>query len=63
LRREYLGLCLEFAGLAARLSADAPVEPAYGHPFFGELHARAWFAFQRIHDLDHAAQIEAIRGL
>ena len=29
---------------------------------FGELHARAWFLFQRTHDLDHVGQIEAIKA-
>ena len=28
------------------------------HPFFGQLHAREWLLFQRIHDLDHAGQVE-----
>ncbi len=62
LRREYLALSTEFAALAPRLTAGTVVDAVYGHPFFGELHARAWFAFQRIHDLDHVAQIEAIRA-
>ncbi|HAC19153.1 MAG TPA: hypothetical protein DCF78_11340, partial [Dehalococcoidia bacterium] len=28
------------------------------HTFFGQLHARAWYLFQRVHDLDHAQQID-----
>ena len=27
------------------------------HPFFGDLHARAWYLFQRVHDQDHAQQV------
>jgi len=37
------------------------VTPTSRHPMFGELHARAWYLFQRTHDLDHATQIEAIK--
>jgi hypothetical protein len=28
---------------------------------FGPLNAREWFLFQRLHDVDHAAQIRAVR--
>ena len=38
-----------------RLDTTAP------HPFFGELNCRAWFLFQRVHDLDHARQIQKIK--
>ncbi|HXH20907.1 MAG TPA: DinB family protein [Dehalococcoidia bacterium] len=40
-----------------RLDTTAP------HAFFGELNCRAWFLFQRIHDLDHARQIEKIKAM
>ncbi|HEY7270044.1 MAG TPA: DinB family protein [Dehalococcoidia bacterium] len=32
------------------------------HPWFGELNCRAWYLFQRIHDNDHAAQIQKIKA-
>jgi hypothetical protein len=38
------------------------LDPTATHPFFGELNCRAWFLFQRVHDLDHARQIEAIKA-
>ncbi len=38
------------------------LEPTAPHPFFGELNCRAWFLFQRIHDIDHARQIEKIKA-
>ena len=28
---------------------------------FGDLHARAWHLFQRVHDLDHMNQIAAVK--
>ena len=35
--------------------------PTSPHGFFGELHGRAWFIFQRVHDIDHANQVNAIK--
>ncbi len=32
------------------------------HPFFGELNCRAWFLFQRVHDIDHTRQIQKIKA-
>jgi hypothetical protein len=37
------------------------LEPTATHPFFGELNCRAWFLFQRVHDIDHTRQIERIK--
>jgi uncharacterized damage-inducible protein DinB len=44
-------------GLPEPPSFDATAE----HNFFGDLHSRAWYLFQRVHDLDHARQIAAIK--
>ncbi len=50
----------------ANLIEGLPEPPAYTftspHPFFGELHGRAWFIFQRVHDIDHANQVNAIKS-
>ena len=43
--------------LTQRLPPSPPTEPTAPHTMFGELHARAWYLFQRVHDLDHAGQI------
>lgn len=32
------------------------------HPWFGELNCRAWYLFQRVHDMDHTRQIEKIKA-
>ena len=42
------------------LSSETNVEATLDHPFFGPLNCREWAAFQRIHDGDHAGQIEQI---
>ena len=49
---------IAWTALTQRLPASPPTEPTAPHPMFGELHARAWYLFQRVHDLDHAGQIE-----
>ncbi len=51
---------IAFAALPARLPANADLDRTFLHMYFGELPARAWFAFQRIHDGAHLRQIEAI---
>ncbi len=42
-----------------------PEPPSYeirpSHPYFGPLHSRAWFMFQRVHDLDHVNQVNEIK--
>lgn len=37
------------------------LEPTAPHPFFGELNCRAWYLFQRVHDLDHVRQVQKIK--
>ncbi len=44
------------------LSPDANMEKRAEHPFFGELNCREWAVFQRIHDGDHAQQVEQIKA-
>ena len=42
--------------------AEANVDLRFRHFLFGELSCREWAAFQRVHDGDHAAQIEQIKS-
>jgi len=42
------------------ITDDMRHAPTYAHPWFGELPARAWFAFLRIHDEDHLGQLRQI---
>ena len=48
---------IAWTALTQKLPASPPTEPTAPHSMFGELHARAWYLFQRVHDLDHAGQI------
>lgn len=44
----------------ATLKGDEHLDVAWNHPFFGPLNWREWLLFLRIHDLDHARQVQAI---
>ena len=44
------------------LTPDANVGVTFDHPFFGALNCREWAVFQRIHEGDHAGQIEKIKA-
>lgn len=48
---------IELASLIRTLPEPPPLEGTHPHPFFGLLHCKAWYLFQRVHDLDHAGQI------
>ena len=61
LRRELRLNGTQFGTLAAALPEDAPLGPTAPHGMFGELHCRAWYIFQRIHDADHLTQFHSIR--
>ncbi|MCY3918586.1 MAG: DinB family protein [Chloroflexi bacterium] len=61
LRRELLRGSVDFSAIGTRFPDDASLEPTAPHPFFGPLHCRAWFLFQRVHDQDHARQVQAIK--
>lgn len=39
---------------------DEHLDVTWRHPFFGDLNWREWLLFLRIHDLDHARQLQAI---
>ena len=42
------------------VTGDEHLEVKWNHPFFGDLNWREWILFLRLHDGDHARQIEAI---
>lgn len=51
---------IEWTTVIHQLPPRPSIEPTAPHGMFGELHARAWFLFQRTHDLDHKGQIESV---
>ena len=61
LRRDLAADSVNFASLASRLPEPPSLEGTHPHMFFGDLHCRAWYLFQRVHDQDHAGQIAAIQ--
>ena len=52
----------ELLRFLSTLSPETNVESTDDHPFFGPLNCRQWAAFQRVHDGDHADQIEQIKA-
>jgi uncharacterized damage-inducible protein DinB len=62
LRQELRDDGIEWAAVTRDLPPTPPIEPTAPHSMFGELHARAWYLFQRTHDLDHKGQIEAVKA-
>lgn len=44
----------------AKASGDERLDVRWNHPMFGDLNWREWVLFMRIHDLDHARQMESI---
>ncbi len=53
---------MQWASLLLGLPPAPPPTPTAPHSMFGELHARAWYLFQRTHDLDHRGQIEQVKA-
>ena len=52
----------ELVSAVRTLTPDANVDVTFDHPFFGPLNCRAWAVFQRVHEGDHAGQIEKVKA-
>ena len=52
---------IEWSSVILSLPTEPPLEPTTSHSVFGELHARAWHMFQRLHDTDHMNQIKSVK--
>ncbi|MBM3140202.1 MAG: DinB family protein [Chloroflexi bacterium] len=61
LRRQLLRDSVDWSVLTDRLPEKPSFDAMARHQFFGELHSRAWYLFQRVHDIDHANQIAAVK--
>lgn len=61
LRQALIAHSSRFAGVLERLPAEPNLTVTAPHMFFGELNSRAWFLFQRVHDIDHMNQIKAVK--
>lgn len=62
LRRAIVEESAKLAALHLGLPPHPGVETTVDHPFFGPLHARAWYAFFEVHDSDHARQLRSLAG-
>lgn len=60
-RRALIEVSERLATVRQRLPEAANTQATVDHPFFGPLPSRAWFLFQRIHDTDHANQVNALK--
>ena len=52
----------ELLAFVATLSPETNLEARFEHPIFGPLNCQEWAVFQRVHDGDHAQQVEQIRA-
>ncbi|MDA0364939.1 MAG: DinB family protein [Chloroflexi bacterium] len=61
LRRALLDDAVAWSALTSQLPEPPSFTALAPHPFFGDLHARAWYLFQRTHDIDHANQATHVK--
>jgi len=61
LRTQLIELGMQLTGLVGRLPDPPSMTGEHDHVFFGPLHCKAWYLFQRVHDTDHANQINAVK--
>lgn len=60
-RDDLIHEAIALSALLASQTDGAALEATVEHDWFGPLHAKAWFLFQRVHDMDHLRQIAAIK--
>jgi hypothetical protein len=48
--------------LLSSLEEGDKLAQTFPHPIFGPLNLKEWFAFQRVHSMDHIQQIEKIKA-
>lgn len=61
-RAELIRDAISLGTLVDGLPDDVSLAGTVDHDFFGGLHCKAWYLFQRVHDLDHAGQIAQIQA-
>jgi hypothetical protein len=62
LRLEIAAVCDESQRLVTSLPESDRLSEKFPHPVFGELNLKEWFAFHRVHAMDHIQQIDAIKA-
>ena len=59
LREDLASVRAQLLALVRDLPQDVNLDAKHDHLLFGSLNLKEWLAFQRVHDGDHIAQIEA----
>lgn len=62
-RRAIIEESVRIATLHQRVPATPNLEATVPHAFFGPLNCRGWYAFLRVHDVDHTRQIERLKQM
>jgi hypothetical protein len=62
LRPEIAAVCEESKRLVTSLPEGEKLDQKFPHPVFGQLNLKEWFAFHRVHAMDHIQQIDAIKA-
>jgi len=61
LRPKIAAVCEESKRLVTSLPDGEKLEQRFPHPIFGQLNLKEWFAFHRVHAMDHIQQIDKIK--
>ena len=62
LRPRIAAVCEESKRLVTSLPEGEKLAQKFPHPIFGQLNLKEWFAFHRVHAMDHIQQIQAIKA-
>ena len=52
----------EITSLMTSLSSSGGLDQTFPHPLFGPLNLKEWFAFHRVHAMDHIQQMDKIKA-
>ena len=62
LRPRIVAVCDESKRLVTSLPEGEKLSQKFPHPIFGQLNLKEWFAFHRVHAMDHIQQIDKIKA-
>jgi hypothetical protein len=62
LRGEVGAVFSEITQLMASLEGSDKLDQSFPHPIFGPLNLKEWFAFHRVHAMDHIQQLDKIKA-
>jgi hypothetical protein len=62
LRGEVRDIFSEITILMSSLAGNDQLEQTFPHPLFGPLNLKEWFAFHRVHAMDHIQQLDKIKA-